>query len=235
MERCPANTYLGVLSEMKGEVPEGNLFCAPCHELCDGCRGPGFHECIDCKRAGILNKTINGVTDDDGNSTTLVCLDSCPPTHYATATTICQECHEECIGCVGGGPTDCLACRNVRVEVVSTGEYECIAQCSRSDFVDLVDGLPTCVDCHIACEECIGPGPSNCTSCTSNSQVKDQEVVEHLVMRMENGSTVDVYENITLYTCEQVDAVLGTSPRCVCVCVCACVCMCVCVCVCVRV
>lgn len=44
------------------------------------------------------------------------CEDECPQDHYADeATNECVQCHYECRGCHGPGPSNCDTCRNFKI------------------------------------------------------------------------------------------------------------------------
>ena len=44
----------------------------------------------------------------------------------------------------------------------TTSRFTCRDGCSLGDYIS-EEGV--CEDCHPLCEQCVGPGPSNCTSC----------------------------------------------------------------------
>ena len=44
----------------------------------------------------------------------------------------------------------------------SSPRFTCRDECDPGDYIS-EEGV--CEDCHLLCEQCVGPGPSNCTSC----------------------------------------------------------------------
>lgn len=120
-----------------------------CHSQCsnDGCWGSGPDECLSCKAYKLKD----------------TCVHSCNTTKgiYDAGNSICELCHEECLGeCLGPGPSNCTQCRNAR-----DGPY-CVSQCPESKYNENRE----CMPCHENCANgCTGPrntvGPGGCNSC----------------------------------------------------------------------
>ncbi|GBP05665.1 Epidermal growth factor receptor [Eumeta japonica] len=79
---------------------KGNL--SQMSSRCELCSGYGFHEQVCQKCAGYKR----------GEQ----CEDECPSDHFADeANRECFMCNQECKGCTGPGPDDCLACRSFKL------------------------------------------------------------------------------------------------------------------------
>ncbi|XP_071057368.1 epidermal growth factor receptor isoform X2 [Onthophagus taurus] len=122
-DECPSGYYLE-LSDPR-DTPEkktqiGN--CRKCHPRCKQCTGYGFHIPV-CQQCMNYKK---GET----------CEDECLKDHYPNEETHeCLPCDVECKGCTGPGPTQCLACQNLKVyesaEPSNTSTFTCKASCPK--------------------------------------------------------------------------------------------------------
>ncbi|XP_071806272.1 cysteine-rich with EGF-like domain protein 2 [Asterias amurensis] len=88
--------------------------------------------------------------------------------------TVCTGCDESCAStCTHGGPTGCKKCKggyNLVEEKGCQDIDECNQDhppCESSQFCDNSPGSFKCVECHMACETCIGKGPESCVKCKS--------------------------------------------------------------------
>ncbi|XP_025829040.1 epidermal growth factor receptor-like [Agrilus planipennis] len=80
----------------------GKAICRKCHPRCKKCTGYGFHELV-CQECTNYKKGEQ-------------CEDECLSDYYADDTTQnCLPCHQECRGCKGPGPENCLACYNLKI------------------------------------------------------------------------------------------------------------------------
>lgn len=71
---------------------------------------------------------------------------------------VMYDCDSECDsqGCYGKGPTQCVACKNYRLDDA------CVSRCPPRSFTNQ-GGV--CLTCHESCENCMGPGPDSCLTC----------------------------------------------------------------------
>ncbi|RLU19494.1 hypothetical protein DMN91_008051 [Ooceraea biroi] len=75
-----------------------------------------------------------------------------------TARRILHDCDPQCDaqGCYGKGPTQCVACKNYRLD------NTCVSRCPPRSFPNQ-GGV--CWPCHESCEICAGAGQDSCLSC----------------------------------------------------------------------
>lgn len=133
--------------------------CTACHIQCDGCRGPSDRDCVTCREESV---TIEGE---------YVCVPSCTGNTYLSLTNgvpMCQQCHEECVGCYGSTNTHCVKCRNTNF--TTNGSSMCLASCPSGYY----DRECSCTPCHEYCINCTGPSNKNCTSCMDD-EVEGQD------------------------------------------------------------
>ncbi|XP_063830138.1 furin-like protease 2 isoform X3 [Ostrinia nubilalis] len=71
---------------------------------------------------------------------------------------VMHECDPECDsqGCYGKGPTQCIACKNYRLDDT------CFSRCPPRSYTNQ-GGV--CWPCHESCETCMGPGQDSCLTC----------------------------------------------------------------------
>ncbi|XP_050443201.1 furin-like protease 2 isoform X2 [Adelges cooleyi] len=71
---------------------------------------------------------------------------------------ILHDCDPECdsIGCYGKGPTQCVGCRNFKLD------NTCVSRCPPRSFPNK-GGV--CWPCHESCETCAGAGQDSCLTC----------------------------------------------------------------------
>lgn len=151
---CAARTYPDFLVDPIGDLPSESEVCRPCDELCAACFGAGttLDICPVCAFATRL---------DEG------CIQQCDNfTEYFQSTTrFCLPCDPACSGCDGPTSSDCIQCASDFVKDVSDVDvtsFICREECSLDDFISSGN---VCEDCHALCEQCVGPGATNCTSC----------------------------------------------------------------------
>ena len=141
---CPSGTYGGF----------DNLTCTSCSSPCQTCNGNTPSSCFTC---------IGGYNLIYGTN---YCNSTCPDGQYANAS-VCSLCSINCVTCITNA-SNCLTCGlsfyGIDLYLHSTS---CIAVCPVKFYPNITDH--TCNNCDNTCYTCIGPGPTNCTSCTSGS------------------------------------------------------------------
>lgn len=104
-EPCPDGYfYEWVRTEQQAFLKplSGKAICRKCHPRCKKCSSYGFHENV-CQQCTKYKKGEQ-------------CEDECPVDDYSDDSTHeCIPCHEECKGCTGPGPDNCLTCRNFKI------------------------------------------------------------------------------------------------------------------------
>ena len=76
-----------------------------------------------------------------------------------------MACHPQCVGCVGAGDRECVACRED--VVVREGVQVCVPQCSGNTFLSDRSGEFTCESCDSECVGCSGLTSVDCLICRS--------------------------------------------------------------------
>lgn len=102
----------------------GKAICRKCHPRCKRCTNYGFHEQVCQECAGYKR----------GEQ----CEDDCSADHYADEIQReCFPCHNECRGCYGSGPDNCVQCRNFKLYEGdpnnNSTSFNCTATCPK-DF-----------------------------------------------------------------------------------------------------
>lgn len=158
--------------------------CEPClkdvnNNVCSGngkCDGDGFRKGIGiclCKK-GYSGKLCEQCDDN-----------------YFSSNGKCSACDRACDGCTGKGKDSCLACRSGWVlndEGSCADVNECLEDdiCKNNQFCVNIEGSYNCSECDRSCLSCIGPGASNCSSCSNDNELwngicVDENVREHLI------------------------------------------------------
>ncbi|KCV69245.1 serine/threonine protein kinase [Fonticula alba] len=143
---CPINcqmcTQSGCSSCEEGFYLDYNA-CYSCPEECTHCSSPSL--CSSCSQGHFHHSGQCG------------CLSSCPP-NFHDAGGACSPCSANCTTCTS--VANCTAC--------STGHHlldgACVDQCPSGTF-DADTAPAQCLACHPLCQECAGPGSSDCTAC----------------------------------------------------------------------
>ncbi len=85
--------------------------CENCHYTCQTCGGPFSTDCLSCDYYRFLIDDIEG----GGGKR---CEEVCPRGSYPDFDiNVCLPCHETCDGCVMGGPSDCLDCKEGKLHL----------------------------------------------------------------------------------------------------------------------
>ncbi|EAR93926.2 H-type lectin domain protein (macronuclear) [Tetrahymena thermophila SB210] len=96
-------------------------------------------------------------------------------TLYSATLVICQQCDENCYGCIDGSPKHCTDCYNNQYLNPNTNTCEKAQPSSTYCSTQSVSGQTylNCQKCDPTCKECSAPNNSkSCTSCNSNSSNK---------------------------------------------------------------
>lgn len=120
-EDCPDGYfYEFVTPQDKGSLKPlyGKAICRKCHPRCKKCVGYGFHVsvCLECTNYKKGEQ----------------CEDECSIGFYPDdSTQSCIECDQECRGCTGPGPENCISCHNLKIyEDPNNNEtFKCVATC----------------------------------------------------------------------------------------------------------
>ncbi|XP_033845941.2 proprotein convertase subtilisin/kexin type 5 [Periophthalmus magnuspinnatus] len=127
--------------------------CRKCSDNCLKCTT--FSICTECKEDTSLQ----------GNQ----CLRSCPAGFYHDKQeSICKPCHKACATCAGPGVESCKRC----AEGYLMEEWRCVHSCSAGFYAtepnpEITYGQRICRRCDASCSACAGPGPENCSRCSS--------------------------------------------------------------------
>ncbi|XP_050963641.1 cysteine-rich with EGF-like domain protein 2 isoform X2 [Labeo rohita] len=167
-------------------------FCIETIKVCcpKGSFGPDCNTCI-----GGADKPCHGNGKCDGDGTRAgngkcscdkgyegeFCLD-CSDGYFSALRndtfSLCKECHESCVGCIGGTNHDCKECRNgwEKDQSACIDINECTkdpALCKDNQYCLNTDGSFSCKECDSRCSGCKGPGANNCLNCADGH--KDEE------------------------------------------------------------
>ncbi|KCV67761.1 TKL protein kinase [Fonticula alba] len=156
VDSCPGGFFRRVLEDAQHGV------CDRCHGSCLECHGPGPSQCTACAENLFIKQPIPPVSPplDRGP-----CVQDC-----MNDPTQCATCEPECATCRPGpdgpaGRSECLECHDSWVLL----ESECVDRCP-AGYATMASGA-YCARCHESCAACIGPGASQCTSCSDPRQV----------------------------------------------------------------
>ena len=124
VDQCPPNT-----------APSTERVCVTCHSECKGgCTGPDATSCNDCLNyklktaAGLLECVFACPPSHVFNSKTRIC--SCADGYYEDFAGFCQQCHPQCVSCIGPEPSHCKGnCRNFQLH------FDCVATCPEMNFI----------------------------------------------------------------------------------------------------
>ena len=168
---CIDRTFLNLPFDPIEPFPFPTRFCDPCHEHCQSCSGREAHQCSQCVFASR--------EDSQGRS---ICVGSCEDGEYVSAKR-CLLCNEECDGCIGGSQQECIACQNLKNFLGDGDRFECRAfgTCPDNKYENLLN--LTCDQCHLNCEECVGPESTNCTICNDAGYIIIPPVDEDVELR----------------------------------------------------
>ncbi|XP_038067191.1 protein disulfide isomerase Creld2-like [Patiria miniata] len=160
---CPDNTYGPDCQECPGGIErpcKGNGKCSG-----GGTRaGTGKCKCNGGYKGELCDVCKNGFFTEMSNET-----------H-----TVCTACDDSCAAtCTKGGPTGCKKCKggyNMVEEKGCQDIDECNQEkppCQSSEFCQNSPGSYKCVECNMACDQCIGEGPDSCVKCKTGFQMID--------------------------------------------------------------
>ena len=140
-----ASSCMGIQSDL----------CQFCHVQCNGCSGPTNQDCVACQENFLV---VDGIR---------TCVQNCSGGAYlarnGNGDYECQECHRQCIGCIGSSSYDCVQCRSVNH--TTNGTSECIETCPDNFY----ESARSCQPCDDQCIGCSGPTSQNCTACVGDS------------------------------------------------------------------
>lgn len=122
-ETCPDGYYYEYVAPQEQESLKplvGKAICRKCHPRCKKCTAYGFHEQV-CQQCTNYKKGEQ-------------CEDECPTDHYPDVSTQeCIPCDQECRGCKGPGPDNCLICQNFKIyeggSPSNTSSFMCASSC----------------------------------------------------------------------------------------------------------
>ncbi|XP_072310817.1 proprotein convertase subtilisin/kexin type 5 [Eucyclogobius newberryi] len=133
--------------------------CRKCSENCLKCTT--LRICTECKQNTSLQ----------GNQ----CLWSCAAGFYHDKQEgKCKPCHKACATCAGPGVESCKHCaKGYLME-----EWRCVHSCSVGFYAtepspEMAYGQRICRRCDASCSACVGPGPENCSRCSSGHSHQD--------------------------------------------------------------
>nr|XP_023021161.1 epidermal growth factor receptor [Leptinotarsa decemlineata] len=129
-DNCPDGyyyEYVGqhIQEETSLKLLAGKGICRKCHPRCKECTGYGFHE-SSCQKCMQYKKGEQ-------------CEDECTPDYYPDVNTNeCIACDDECRGCTGPGPENCVVCQNFKIFIDGNNDdnntaFVCVASCP-ADF-----------------------------------------------------------------------------------------------------
>lgn len=103
--------------------------------------------------------------------------EECSKNYYATESS-CNKCDRACDGCSGAGPAACQSCKTGWK--LDTGVCKDIDECESSicepnQYCVNNEGSYKCKTCDSSCENCVGAGPLNCTSCAPTNHLLNGE------------------------------------------------------------
>ncbi|KAM4719585.1 proprotein convertase subtilisin/kexin type 5 [Anableps anableps] len=128
--------------------------CEKCDPSCSECIEDGEDGCLSCA-PGLVYLRKEGR-----------CLPSCPQGyHHDPAHRTCEPCHAGCRTCSGKVSQSCDSC--YPGYLLSHGR--CESMCNIAQYPVVKGSDPSCEDCDDSCQECQGPGPFNCTSCSAQA------------------------------------------------------------------
>ncbi|KAK7896490.1 hypothetical protein WMY93_021815 [Mugilogobius chulae] len=154
---CTANCGEGFYLDHDANI------CRKCSENCLKCTT--FSICTECKQDTSLQ----------GNQ----CLQSCAAGFYHDKQeSICKPCHKACAACAGPGVESCKHC----AEGYLMEERRCVHSCSAGFYAtepspEIAYGQRICRRCDASCSDCVGPGPENCSRCSSGHSRQGQVCV----------------------------------------------------------
>ncbi|XP_047425540.1 proprotein convertase subtilisin/kexin type 5 isoform X2 [Mugil cephalus] len=130
--------------------------CEKCDPSCGECIGGGEDSCLSCA-PGLVYLRREGR-----------CLPSCPQGYYHDAAhRTCESCQGSCRAC-----SEKDSCDSCYPGYLLLSDGRCESMCEKDQHPVIKGSGYACEDCDSSCEECRGPGPSNCTLCP------DQAILE---------------------------------------------------------
>jgi hypothetical protein len=114
-----------------------NHICRRCYKK--------IHDCMDCSLEGICSECRMGYYLDRENN-------------------VCKECDNRCNGCVGDGPSKCLAC------------YE-------SFYMNAEIGPAACLKCPAGCTTC--KAANKCLGCLANFELRNGQCISTMLLNKE--------------------------------------------------
>ncbi|XP_072564200.1 proprotein convertase subtilisin/kexin type 5b isoform X2 [Paramormyrops kingsleyae] len=136
--------------------------CVPCHADCASCDGPDVDDCNACLDPSAVRYKGK-------------CLPECPTsTFHDMDIDECRDCDESCLTCSG---PQAFACRSCRSDMRLDNHGHCVfsTECPLRTYMDQ-EGR--CLQCHAICQQCLGPGKSQCLSCNEGHFLLNRTCVE---------------------------------------------------------
>ncbi|KAM8872819.1 proprotein convertase subtilisin/kexin type 5 [Synchiropus picturatus] len=138
--------------------------CEKCDPSCSECMEGGDDSCLTCA-LGLIYLRKEGR-----------CLPSCPLGYFHDAAhRTCQPCHASCRSCSGSRAQSCDSCQpgsrlsdGMCLSLCDEGKMSACLRCKLLPslcFIPHQSAGHSCEECDVSCEECRGPGPTNCTAC----------------------------------------------------------------------
>ncbi|XP_048828851.1 proprotein convertase subtilisin/kexin type 5 [Brienomyrus brachyistius] len=207
-DRC-SFLYLLLDGVCKASCPEGYFedldqgLCVPCHPSCASCSGPEADDCASCTMR--MPRLYQGS-----------CSVDCPVgTYYQSAVGECQDCDQTCMSCSGPEATQCTQCKPGLVLDPNTMRCGITggSSCPPRTFLHK-DGF-SCLACHSSCSSCVGPGASQCETCTVPRYLYNGSCVSDCPAG--SYSAVELFVGVKLGVCSRCDPVcstcMGSSPK----------------------
>ena len=128
-----------------------NYICSYCDITCLTCNGSSKNDCFSCK----IDRTLDAEL--------CKCIDG---SYEDRLSFNCLPCDNMCKTCINDSKT-CNSCTNDKHLV----ESECV--CHNDQFLD--NNILECISCDISCLTCHGQGKYNCSSCTDDKILNDNQ------------------------------------------------------------
>lgn len=136
--------------------------CKKCDQSCASCSDSGSNSCLSCKNNTYL-QNLTGPSQ---------CLSNCPEHTYPdNKTNICQKCDTSCNECFDYNFDKCTKCYSKYYLVLPPGPSLCSVSCNIGYYPD--DSSNECKKCDESCENCLGLGQDNCSSCLNGSYLQE--------------------------------------------------------------
>ena len=132
------DTGLVCLSECPHDyfISEETKVCSPCNEECDGCRGFGNGQCIECKNFKRFLNPNDQVGDFE-------CVNPCGQSEYVKEGNICVPCDPACLTCVGPSNENCTRCISNAIRTDLNKTFTLMTADGNETVVALIKCVPT--------------------------------------------------------------------------------------------